>query len=83
MEEATIRGLVQGGMFVVLILAIWGVCELMTSPSEGARRVRLAIYAALGLFVLVFIQQVGGYAGVAISLALTAVGYWVYRGFKS
>ena len=82
MEEATIRGLVQGGMFFALLIVVWGIRKIMTSPSEGAKRMRWVIYAGIAFLVFAILMNIGGYAAVITILISAGLCYWIYQGFK-
>jgi chromate transport protein ChrA len=81
-DEATVRGLVQGGAFLIVGLLATLIWKLMRSKSEGARRLKWVLASAFALWVLAGVASYGNPMEAVALAVIVGVGYWVYRGFK-
>lgn len=82
MDELLVRGLILGVVFAILGFAAHFIWKLIRSPSEGARRARLVIYATVGLFAAVIIFDTFGTVPLLVIAALIGAGIWIKRGSK-
>lgn len=80
MTEATIRGLIQGGAFLILGLLATLIWKLLRSKSEGARRLKWVL--GVGGTLLVAFGFSGNTTEALVLLTIAAVAFWVYKGFK-
>lgn len=80
MTEATIRGLIQGGAFLFLGLLATLIWKLLRSKSEGARRLKWVL--GVGGVLLVAAMFSGNMTEGLVMVAIAAVAFWIYRGFK-
>lgn len=82
MDEATVRGIILGAVFMAIALVAHYFWKLLRSPSEGARRVRWVVGGGFVLFVGAIIVQSLGVGAALATVAVLAVITWVVRGFR-
>jgi hypothetical protein len=82
MDESLIRGLVVGAFLGLVGFVANLVWKLIRSPSEGARRLKVVIVGATGLFVGgIVLAEMGFFGALGVAIAVAAV-VWVFKGFK-
>jgi chromate transport protein ChrA len=81
MTEATVRGLIQGGAFLIVGLLATLIWKLLRSKSEGARRLKRVLGAGLAICIIAIFGG-GRPMDTIIVIAALAAAVWVYRGFK-
>ena len=82
MDEATVRGIILGAVFMAIALIAHYFWKLLRSPSEGARRVRWVAGGGLVLSIGALIVHDFGVGAALITIAVLAVITWVVRGFR-
>lgn len=82
MDEATVRGIILGAVFMAIALVAHYFWKLLRSPSEGARRVRWVVGSGLTLFVGAIIVQSFGVGAALMTAVGLAVLAWVVMGFR-
>jgi len=63
-------------------LTIWGVGALLTSRSEGARRIKVVIGGLITLSIGAILFAIGGPGLLAVGIIVVAIVIWVGRGFS-
>ena len=82
MDELLVRGAIIGLVFAAIGFAAHYIWRLMRSPSERARRARIALYVLLGLpIAALIIHDLGVASAFAIAAVIGAV-VWIMRGTK-
>ena len=82
MDEAYIRGLVIGVVFMLAGLTVQGIWRLLKAQSLGARRLKFAASVSVLLFLLYAMAVNFGPTGVLITVAILVTGTWVALGFR-
>ena len=83
MDEAVVRGLIQGVAFALIGLVATIVWKLIRSKSEGARRIKLVGTIALVLLVGTVMFEAMGAVGAIISFVVIAACIWIAKGFRT
>lgn len=82
MDEATVRGLILGAVFMAVGVAATVIWKVIRSPSEGARRLRWVVGGGLALLIAsLLVHDLGIIAVLALAVILGAIT-WIIKGFR-